>query len=110
MASPAAAKKCPRLFHCCPSDPPDQPEIRLVNQRRRLQRLTRRLVRQFRGRQLAQLVVHQRQQLLGRRRIAGFDLAQDFRDVAHNLVAEQLCDGLYNIYSGTDRVLAATDH
>ena len=54
-----------------------QPQIRLVDQGRRLQRLPRLLLGQLRRRQLPQFVVDQRQQLLGRRRIAGFDLRQD---------------------------------
>ena len=48
-----------------------------MHQRRRLQRLPRFLLGQFLGRQFPQFVVHQRQQLLGGRRIAGFDLRQD---------------------------------
>jgi hypothetical protein len=34
--------------------------------------------------QLAELLIDQRQQLLGRLAIAGFDLGEDPRDVAHN--------------------------
>ena len=42
----------------------DQPQIRLMHERRRLKRLARLLLRQFARCQFAQLVVHQRQQLL----------------------------------------------
>ena len=41
----------------------DEPEVRVVNQRRGLKSLARLLIRQFRGGQFAQLVVDQRQQL-----------------------------------------------
>jgi len=43
-------------------------------QSRRLQRLPGLLLCQLCGRQLPQLVIHQRQELLGGGRIAGFDL------------------------------------
>ena len=56
-----------------------------MHQRRRLQRLPRLLVGQLRRRQLPQLVIDQRQELLGRRRIAGIDLRQDAGDVGHGL-------------------------
>ena len=60
-----------------------QPQIGLVHQRGRLQRLPRLLVSQLGGGQFAQFVVHQRQQLLGSGRVAGFDLGQDAGDVGH---------------------------
>ena len=47
-----------------------QPQIRLMYQRRRLQRLARPFVRQFGSRQFAQLVVHERQQPIQRLLIA----------------------------------------
>ena len=43
-----------------------QPQIRLMHQGRRLQRLPRLLLGQLRRRQLPQLVIDQRQKLLGR--------------------------------------------
>jgi len=45
-----------------------------VNQCRRLERLPRLLVSQFGGRQFAEFLIDQQQKLLGRLRIAGFDL------------------------------------
>ena len=62
---------------------PDQPQIRLMHQRRRLQRLPRLLLGQLRGRQLPQLVIDQRQQLLGGLRIALLDLRQDAGHIGH---------------------------
>ena len=52
----------------------DQPDIGLMHQRRRLQRLSGFLLSQFRRRQFPQFVVDQRQELLGGRGITGFDL------------------------------------
>ena len=52
-----------------------QPQVRLVHQRRGLQRLARLLVGQLGGGQFAQLLVDQRQQLLRSGWVAGFDLA-----------------------------------
>ena len=54
-----------------------------MHQRRRLQRLPRLLLSQFSGRQPPQLFIHQWQQLLRRRRVAGFDLGEDAGDVGH---------------------------
>ena len=65
IASAAAAKKWPRLFQLLAVSPSDQPQVRLMHQRRRLQRLPRLLLGQLRRRQLPQLVIHQRQELLG---------------------------------------------
>jgi len=56
---------------------------RLVNQRRGLQRLPRLLLGKSRCRQFAQLLINQRQLLLGSAGIALFDLGEDFRDVSH---------------------------
>ena len=70
MASAAAAKKWPRLFQCRAWPAPDQPQVGLVDQGRRLQRLAGLLLGHPRGRQLAQLVVDQRQELLGGVRVA----------------------------------------
>ena len=82
MASAAAAKKCPRPF-----------QSRLARRRpaggtprgpgRWLERLARLLVGQSCGRELAQLVVDERQQLLGGVRVALLDGGQDVGDVAH---------------------------
>ena len=61
----------------------DKPNIRLMHQSRRLQRMIRTLVGHPCGRQTSQLRVHQRKQLLGRIRIAVFNLAQNSGDVRH---------------------------
>ena len=61
----------------------NESQKRLVHQRGRLQRLPRFLLGQLRRRQLAEFVVHQRQQLVRRRRIAGFNLGQDACNVRH---------------------------
>src|SRR5262249_55572400 len=61
----------------------DETQVRLVNQRRRLECLSRLLLRQPRRRQLAQLVIDQRQQLLRRRRVALLDGRQNPRHVTH---------------------------
>ena len=50
-----------------------QPQVGLVDQGRGLERLARLLLRQLLSRQLAQLVVDQRQQLLGGLRVALLD-------------------------------------
>src|SRR5262249_48185683 len=63
--------------------PARQPQVRLVHQRGRLQGLAGLFVGQFLGRELAQLVVDQRQELLRGRGVALLDGAQDTRDVAH---------------------------
>ena len=67
MASAAAAKKWPRLSQCCACSTSDQPQVRLVDQGRGLERLARLLLGQLLGRQLAQLVVDQRQAVARRR-------------------------------------------
>ena len=76
MASAAAAKKWPRL-----SQPElagvDEPEIGLVDQGRGLEGLAGLLLRQLPGRQLAQLVIDQRQELLGRLGVAVLDGRED---------------------------------
>ena len=60
-----------------------QPQVGVVDQGRRLQRLARRFLRKALGGQLAQLVVDQRQQLLGRAGVAGLDGGQDLGHLAH---------------------------
>ena len=59
----------------------DEPQVRLVDQGGRLQRLPARFVGQARSRQAAQLVVDQRQQFVGRPGVAlagGFEQPCDF--------------------------------
>ena len=77
MASAAAAKKWPRLFQCWASLGIDQPQVRLVDQGRGLERLAGLLLGQPLGGQLAQLVVDQRQQLLGGLGVALLDGRED---------------------------------
>ena len=60
-----------------------EPDVCVVHQGRGLQRLPRSFLRQLGGGQLSELVIHQRQQLLRRRWIAGFDLRQNAGDVGH---------------------------
>ena len=62
---------------------PDEPEVGLVDQGRGLERLARLLLRQPLGGELAQLVVDQRQELLGRLRVALLDGREDAGDVVH---------------------------
>ena len=83
MASAAAAKKWPRLFQCWALLRVHQPQVRLVDQGRGLERLARLLLGQPLRGQLAQLVVDQRQQLLGGVRVALLDGGQDAGDLAH---------------------------
>jgi hypothetical protein len=54
-----------------------------MNQRRGLERLAGRLVGELLGRQLAQLVIDQRQELGGGVRVALFDGTQYLGDVGH---------------------------
>jgi hypothetical protein len=54
-----------------------------MNQVGGLERLTRRLLGELLGRQLAQFVIDQRQQLLAGVRIALLDGGQDARDFTH---------------------------
>jgi hypothetical protein len=61
----------------------DESQPGLVDQGRRLQRLPRFLLAQPDGRKFPQLVIHQRQQLLCRGRIALVDCGKDSRNVAH---------------------------
>ena len=61
----------------------NQPQIRLVDQGRGLERLAGLLVRQFVRREFAQFLVDQRQELAGRVRVTPLDGVQDLRDVAH---------------------------
>ena len=61
----------------------DQSDVRFMDQSSGLQRLTQALTRHSECRQLPQFVVHQRQQLRRRRRVAGIDSRQDRGDVCH---------------------------
>ena len=61
----------------------NEPNIRFMHERRGLQRLVRFLLGHLGSGQLPQLFINQRQQLLGGRRIAGFNLAENACDVAH---------------------------
>src|SRR4051812_2516390 len=61
----------------------DEPEIRLVNQRGRLERAVSPLAIHALRRELAQLVIHQRQEFTGGPGIAGVDRFEDSRDVGH---------------------------
>ena len=90
MASAAAAKKWPRLFQRWASSLVDQPEVRLVDQGRGLERLAGLLLRQLLGGQLAQLVVDQRQELLGRLRVALLDGREDAGHVVHRHLRSRL--------------------
>ena len=60
-----------------------QPEIHLVNQGRRLERLPGLFLGHFRRRQFAQLVVDQRQEVLSGRGVALFDGRQYLGDIGH---------------------------
>ena len=60
-----------------------QPQVRLVDEGRGLERLAGLLLRQALGRQLAQLVVDERQQLLGGVWVALVDGGQDARNITH---------------------------
>src|SRR4051794_27062111 len=61
----------------------DEPQVRLMDQGRGVERLARLLVRQPLGGQLAQLIVDQGQELLGDLRVAGLDGREDAGDVVH---------------------------
>jgi hypothetical protein len=60
-----------------------------MDQRRRLQRITRGFVRHPGGRQLAQLLIDQRQQFIGGPGVALVDGVEDAGDVAH--LVSSLC-------------------
>src|SRR5262249_8051547 len=61
----------------------NQAQIRLVDQRRCLERLARFFVSQLLRGELAQLVVHQGEQFLGGVRVAVFDGGEDASDFGH---------------------------
>lgn len=62
---------------------PDEPQVRLVDQGGRVERLTGLFVAQPLGRQATQLVVHERQQLARGPRLAPRDRIENARYVAH---------------------------
>ena len=64
---------------------PDQPQIGLMNQGRRLQRLARFLAGEPLGRELAQLAVDQRQELLDGPGVALVDRLEDAGDLVHHV-------------------------
>ena len=84
MASAAAAKKCPASIPVLGLLGIHQPDVRLMHQRRGLQRLARLLLGHLGGGQLPQFLVDQRQELLGRLRFALFDPRQDQSHVARS--------------------------
>ena len=59
-----------------------QAQKRLMDERRRIESLPGHLGRQFCGRETAKLIVNHRTKL-GRGRVVPLNLAQDFREVAH---------------------------
>ena len=83
MAAAAAAKKWPRSLYVAAVLPADQAQVGLVHQGRGLERLAGLLPRQLPGGQLAQLVVDQGQELLGRLGVALLDGREDAGDVVH---------------------------
>ena len=83
MASAAAAKKWPRLSHVRAVVGADEPEVRLVDQGGGLERLAGLLLGQPLGGELAQLVVDQRQELLGGLGVALLDGREDAGHVGH---------------------------
>src|SRR5262249_36779659 len=60
-----------------------QAQVSLVNQGRRFQRLPRLFLSQFLGRQFAQLIINQRQELCGSLWFTLFDGAENARDLTH---------------------------
>ncbi len=62
----------------------DQPQIRLMDQGRGVERLPRFLAGELFGGGAAQFVIDQRHELLGRLRIAGLDGVEDASDVGHD--------------------------
>jgi hypothetical protein len=86
MASAAAAKKRPQPVPVLVPVRTHQPHISFVHQGRRLECLPRFLPGQLRGRQPAQLLVDERQELLGVVRLALLDGGQTVGHVvSHNV-------------------------
>ena len=79
----------------------DQPEVGLVDQGRGLERLARLLLRQPLGGELAQLVVDQGQELLGRLGVALLDGREDVGHVVH---------GARELASWTDPTIGIKGH
>ena len=71
----------------------DEPQVGLVHQRRGLERLAGLLPRQALSGQLPQLVVDQRQELLGRPGLTLFDGGEDARHVRHRQSPDSLPGG-----------------
>ena len=92
IAWAAAAKKCARLANWAPSSS-SQPEPGLVNEGRGLQRLAGGFAGHLVRRQLAQFLIHQRQQFLGGLRVALPNRFEHARDLAH---AALISEGLSN--------------
>jgi hypothetical protein len=61
----------------------DEPNVRFVNQRRRLQGMVGRFLGHLRRGEAAQFAVDQRQKLLGRLWLALLDRGKNSRDVVH---------------------------
>jgi hypothetical protein len=83
MASAAAAKKWRRLFQCCARSHVHQAQIRLVDEGRGFEGLAGLLLSEFPGRELAQLLVDEGQELLSGVGIAFLDGGQDACNLAH---------------------------
>ena len=84
MASAAAAKKCPRPSQRLVVAPPDQPEVRLMNQGGGLEGVVGRLAGHARGGELPQLVVDEREQVGGGLAVAGRGGVQEAGHVGHS--------------------------
>ena len=83
IASAAAAKKWPRPSQRRGRAAGDQPEVRLVDQSRGLERLAGFLLRQPPGGELAELLVDQGQKFPGGPGVAPLDGREDTRDIVH---------------------------
>ena len=70
----------------------DQPQVRFVDQRGGVEGLARLFPIELLGRQLAQLVIHQRQELFGGLRIASFNLRQNAGDVGHRAAGREIAN------------------
>ena len=89
MASAAAAKKCRRLAHPGrrrgSASAADEPQVRLVDQGGGVQRLARLLLGELLRRELAELVVDQRQQLAGRAGLPAVERVEGPADLMHRV-------------------------
>ena len=78
--------RCEEMFAAIPGPvlfPSHEPEVGLINQGGRLERLARLLLGQLSGSQLPQLVIDQRQQVLRGGRIACLTAGEDTGDFGH---------------------------